>query len=82
MTNEIKNIAVELSLQELDTVAGGLSISLGDVQGYASGAANDFTQKNLSVGQQTYAGPGGSYTGSVTDLQKIASGALQNIIAH
>jgi hypothetical protein len=77
MNNEIN--AVELSNDELDTVAGGLAISLGDIGGFASDASNSFSQKNLAVGQQTFAGPGGSYTGSVTNLQDIFSTAGQAI---
>ncbi|OKH51463.1 hypothetical protein NIES2101_17925 [Calothrix sp. HK-06] len=80
MQNEINN-AVELSFDELDTVAGGLAISLGDIKGFASDASNSFSQKNLGVGQQTFAGPGGSYTGSVTSLQDIFSNAGQAIAA-
>ncbi|MCY6493879.1 CTB family bacteriocin [Leptolyngbya sp. GGD] len=82
MTSEIKtNInAVELSDNELDTVAGGLAIAIGDVQGYAQSAANDFFQKNLTVAQQTFAGPGGSGTASVTNLQAIGSSAGQSIV--
>ena len=78
MTNENKNL-VELSELELDTVAGGLAISFGDVQGFASDASNSFSQKNLTVGQQTFAGPGGSYTASLTNLQNISSSAGQAI---
>ncbi|ARV59871.1 hypothetical protein BZZ01_15655 [Nostocales cyanobacterium HT-58-2] len=78
MSHEIK-IAVELSEQELDTVAGGLSITLGDGQVFASDAKNTFSQKNLVVGQQTFAGPGGSYTVSGTNLQEILSSAGQGI---
>jgi hypothetical protein len=82
MNNEINNInAVELSNDELDTVAGGLAISLGDVQGFASDASNSFSQKNLAVGQQTFAGPGGSYTGSVTNVQELFANAGQAIAA-
>ena len=77
MNNEIN--AVELSDDELDTVSGGLAISLGDIGGFASDASNSFSQKNLAVGQQTFAGPGGSYTGSVTNLQEIFSTAGQAI---
>ncbi len=77
MNNEIN--AVELSNDELDTVAGGLAISLGDIGGFASDASNTFKQTNLTVGQQTFAGPGGSYTGSVTNLQEIFSTAGQAI---
>ena len=80
MSNQIKNtVAIELSSDELDTVAGGLSISLGDGQGYASDASNKFSQKNLAVGQQTFAGPGGSGTASMANLQEISSSAGQGI---
>ncbi|TWH51370.1 CTB family bacteriocin [Dulcicalothrix desertica] len=77
MNNEIN--AVELSFDELDTVSGGLAISLGDIGGFASDASNTFKQKNLTVGQQTFAGSGGSYTASVTNLQEIVSTAGQAI---
>ncbi|MDF5733827.1 MAG: CTB family bacteriocin [Rhizonema sp. PD38] len=80
MINEINNInAVELSELELDTVAGGLAISFGDVQGFASDATNTFSQKNLAVGQQTFAGPNGSGTTSLTNFQAIFSSAGQAI---
>ena len=80
MSKSIKNVvAVELSEQELDNVAGGLSIVLGDVKGYASEAANDFFQKDLVVAQTTTAGPNGSSTGSITSLKEIASSAGLNI---
>ncbi|ARV59872.1 hypothetical protein BZZ01_15645 [Nostocales cyanobacterium HT-58-2] len=78
MSHEIK-IAVELSEQELDTVAGGLSITLGDGQVFASDAKNTFSQKNLIVGQQTFAGPNGSGTVSGVNLQEILSSAGQGI---
>jgi hypothetical protein len=77
MNNEIN--AIELSNDELDTVAGGLAITLGDVGGFASDASNSYSLKQLQVGQQTFAGPGGSYTGSVTNLQEIYSTAGQAI---
>ncbi|MGI2909454.1 CTB family bacteriocin [Tolypothrix sp. VBCCA 56010] len=83
MTNEINNIgAVELSSDELDTVAGGLAISFGDVQGFASDATNTFKQTNLAVGQQTFAGPGGSGTVSFTNAQEIFSSAGQAIAVN
>jgi hypothetical protein len=66
MNNEINN-AIELSLDELDTVAGGAT--------YSSDGFNNFLQKNLVVGQQTFAGPGGSGTTSVTSLQEVAASA-------
>ena len=80
MSNSIKNLSVvELSEQELDEVAGGLAIVLGDVEGYASQAANDFFQKDLVVAQTTTAGPNGSSTGSITRLKEIATSAGLNI---
>ena len=77
MSNQIdvNHTAVELSEQELDTVAGGLSITLGDGQQFASDASNTLYQKNLAVGQQTFAGPGGSGTASMANLQEISSSA-------
>ncbi|WP_292843264.1 CTB family bacteriocin [Nostoc sp. NMS8] len=78
--SDIKNIlAVELSEGELDTLAGGLAITFGDVQGFASDANNTFSQKNLTVGQQTFAGPNGSGTASLTNVQEIFSSAGQAI---
>jgi hypothetical protein len=71
--------ATELSIDELDTVAGGLAITLGDVGGFASDASNSYSLKQLQVGQQTFAGPGGSYTGSVTNIQEIFSSSGQAI---
>jgi hypothetical protein len=83
MSNEMNNInAVELSELELDTVAGGLAISFGDVQGFASDATNTFSQKNLTVGQQTFAGPNGSGTVSLTNVQEIFSSAGQAIAVN
>lgn len=78
--------AVELSTDELDTVAGGFAITLGDVGGFASDASNSYSLKQLQVGQQTFASPNGSYTGSVTNLTNIFSTAafslslLSNIV--
>jgi hypothetical protein len=57
----------------------GLAISLGDIGGFASDASNSFSQKQLVVGQQTFAGPTGSGTASVTNLQEIFSTANQGI---
>jgi hypothetical protein len=80
MNHEIN--AVELSDLELDTVAGGLAISFGDVQGFASDASNTFSQKNLVVGQQTFAGPNGSGTVSMTSISETISTAFQGIAAR
>lgn len=82
MNNELNTNAVEISIDELDTVAGGLAITLGNIGGFASDASNSFSQKNLAVGQQTLAGSGGSATGSITQLQNIFSNAGQAIAAQ
>ncbi|OKH54519.1 hypothetical protein DSM106972_041140 [Dulcicalothrix desertica PCC 7102] len=76
----MSNEAIELSLDELDNVAGGLSLILGDIGGFASSANNSFYQKTLNVAQQTYAGPNGSYTGSLFNFSEVASSAGQNIV--
>ncbi|MBF2064839.1 MAG: CTB family bacteriocin [Calothrix sp. C42_A2020_038] len=81
MSNETNNIyAIELSLDELDNLAGGLSLIIGDVKGFASDANNSFYQKTLTVGQQTFAGPNGSYTASLFKFQETASSAGQSIV--
>ncbi|MCU0548043.1 MAG: CTB family bacteriocin [Leptolyngbya sp. Prado105] len=77
MLNEIK--AIELSDNELDVVSGG-AITIGDVQGYAQTAVNDFFQKNMTVAQQTFAGPNGSGTGSVVNLGITGGFSGQNIV--
>ncbi|MDZ7962699.1 MAG: CTB family bacteriocin, partial [Aulosira sp. DedQUE10] len=61
MSHEIKNIvAVELSEDELDNVAGGFGIILDGGQSLELNTGSSFHQKNLAVGQQTFAGPGGA----------------------
>jgi hypothetical protein len=77
--SEFNTLAIELSEQELDTVAGGLAISIGDAKGYTQSAANDFVQKNMTIGQTTFAGPNGSGTASMFDLNLIGSSAVQSI---
>lgn len=79
MNTELNLTAVELSDAELDTVAGGLAVTIGDAQGYESLAGNNFAQKTLQIAQQTFAGPTGSGTASVFNLQEISSGAFQGI---
>ncbi len=80
MSNDLNNtVAIELSEDELDTVAGGLSISLGDGQGFTSDASNTFSQENLMVGQKTFAGPNGSGTTSMANLESIFNSAEQGL---
>lgn len=69
---------VELSEQDLD-ISGGTGFNLGDVGSFGQKSGNFFSQKNLSVGQATFAGPGGSGTISQVDFQQIDSGAFQDI---
>ncbi|EKE97705.1 CTB family bacteriocin [Tolypothrix sp. PCC 7601] len=78
MSNEIKNIAaIELSEDELDNVAGGFGIVLGDGQNLSLGTGATFQQKILAVGQQTVAGPGGAGTTTLVNAQEIFSNAGQ-----
>ncbi|EKE97709.1 MULTISPECIES: CTB family bacteriocin [unclassified Tolypothrix] len=80
MSNEIKNIAaVELSEDELDNVAGGFGIVLGGGQSLGLVTGSSFEQKNLAVGQQTVAGPGGAGTTTLVNAQDIISSAGQGL---
>jgi hypothetical protein len=60
--------AIELSDEELDEVAGGLSLRLNAVF---------FRQTNVAAAQQTQAGSGYSSTKSVFEMQNIESAGLQ-----
>ncbi|BAY99562.1 hypothetical protein NIES37_35460 [Tolypothrix tenuis PCC 7101] len=80
MSNEIKNIAaVEMSEDELDNVAGGFGIVLGGGQNLGLFTDSSFQQKNLAVGQQTVAGPGGAGTTTLVNAQDIISSAGQGL---
>ena len=80
MSNEINNaVAIELSESELDSVAGGFSITIGPGQKFASDSGNEYSLKNLTVGQQTFAGPNGSGTVLMTNVHEIFSKAGQGI---
>ncbi|MBD2169479.1 hypothetical protein H6G04_34535 [Calothrix membranacea FACHB-236] len=81
MSNEIKNIAaVELSEDELDNVAGGFGIILGDGQSLGLNTGSTFQQKSLTVGQQTFAGPHGAGTTTLVNVEEIISHAGQELI--
>lgn len=71
--------AMELSEDDLDGISGGMSLNFGDVDSFAQKSGNFFSQKNLSIGQATFAGPQGSGTISQVDFQGIDSGAFQDI---
>ncbi|MDZ7958835.1 MAG: CTB family bacteriocin [Aulosira sp. DedQUE10] len=81
MSHEIKNIvAVELSEDELDNVAGGFGgIILGGGQNLDLATNSTFQQKNLTVGQQTIAGPNGAGTTTLVNAQDIFSTAGQGL---
>lgn len=61
--------AIELSEDDLDSVAGGFSIDFG--------SASDFFQRNVTMGQQTFAGPNGAGTTNLLSIEEIASSAQQ-----
>lgn len=77
MTTENQAGAIELSDQELDTVSGGTGLDLGNIDSFMTGSASDFMQRNLSMDQMTFAGPGGAGTLTSMDFQEIASSARQ-----
>ena len=80
MSNEIKNTnAIELSETELDSVAGGFSISIGEGQNLALDTNSSFQQKNIGIGQQTMAGPTGAGTVTMVNAQDIFSNAGQGL---
>jgi hypothetical protein len=82
MNNEITTqaTAIELSEQELDTVAGGLSVNFGDVSKFASGASNSFRKKTSLIEQGTFAGENGSGTFSSVGIEDILSSAGQGMV--
>jgi hypothetical protein len=74
MSNEIKNqMAIELSDSELDTVAGGFSLVLGNGQSLTNDSLSQFQQKTTIVSGGTVAGPGGAGTTFSAGLQDISS---------
>ena len=79
MSNEIKSseikgqFAVELSEDELDTVAGGFSLVLGNGQSLTNDSLSQFQQKTTIVSGGTVAGPGGAGTTFSAGLQDISS---------
>ncbi|QIR39726.1 hypothetical protein HCG51_25460 [Tolypothrix sp. PCC 7910] len=81
MSHEIKKIAaIELSEDELDNVAGGFGgIAIGGGQNLDLFTNSSFQQKNLAVGQQTIAGPGGAGTTTLVNAQEIFSNAGQGL---
>jgi hypothetical protein len=76
-TVEFELSAMELSEAELDTVAGGTSLNMGGLDSLFSGSSSDFMQRNVSMGQMSFAGPGGAFNASTLDISEIASSASQ-----
>ncbi|BAZ03663.1 CTB family bacteriocin [Calothrix sp. NIES-3974] len=79
MSNEIKNSAVELSIDELETVAGGFGIILAPGQALDLDTDANFQQKDLAVAQQTFAGPGGAGNALVVQAREIKSNSGQSL---
>jgi hypothetical protein len=77
MSNEFN--AVELADLELDTVAGGFGISIGDGQNLALDTNSSFSKKVLQVAQATVSGPGGSATQTAVNADSIFTDAGQNL---
>jgi hypothetical protein len=68
----------ELSEQELDNVAGGLSLN--GVHKFASSAGNTFSKKTSMIEQGTFAGEHGSGTFSSVGIQDVFSTADQGML--
>ena len=78
MSNEIKNqMAIELSEDELDTVAGGFSLVLGNGQSLTNDSVSQFQQKTLLVSGGTFSGPGGAGNTFQVAAQEISSSSGQ-----
>jgi hypothetical protein len=78
MSNEIKNqFAVELSEDELDTVAGGFALSIGNGQTLTNDSVSKFSQKDLLVTGGTFAGPNGAGNTFGVATREIYSGSGQ-----
>lgn len=76
MSNEIKNTnAIELSEQELDVVAGGGMSSLDSFGFGLNGSV--FEAISVKSGESTFAGPEGSGSKHVFEINKITSGSLK-----
>ena len=81
MSNEIKNTnAIKLSEDELDTVAGGFAISIGEGQNLAFNTFSNFSQKSTTIVQETFTGFDGSYTGTFIHTYETTSSAGQSLI--
>jgi hypothetical protein len=80
MSNEIKNqFAVELSEDELDTVAGGFGLVLGNGQSLTNDSISEFSQKDLLVTGGTVAGPTGAGNTFGVAAREIYSFSNQNL---
>ncbi|BAZ39320.1 hypothetical protein NIES4101_52720 [Calothrix sp. NIES-4101] len=80
MSNEIQNqFAVELSDSELDTVAGGFSLVIGNGQSLTNDSVSKFSQKDLLVSGGTFAGPGGAGNTFGVAAREIYSFSNQNL---
>lgn len=76
MSYEINpQVAIELSEQELDTVAGGLDLS--NFKGLLSSETTGFKQRNIDAMTETTSGPNGSSTSSVSLISEIDTFADQ-----
>jgi hypothetical protein len=66
---EAPGAMTELSGDELDTIAGGMSLNMG--------SASQFFQREVMMGQQTFAGPNGAGTTNFFASRETASAASQ-----
>ncbi len=70
---------VELTDGDLDAVNGGLNIDLSSIDSLTNSSSSDFFGRKLSFGQGTFAGPSGSGTLSMLNLEEVFSSAQQHL---
>ncbi|MEM7579353.1 MAG: CTB family bacteriocin [Mastigocoleus sp.] len=78
MSNEIKNTAIELSADELDAVAGGLSIPAFDFQNASLSSNANFETNVLQVAQENFSGVGGSGNTLLLNAANVKSNSSQD----
>ncbi|MGD1874864.1 MAG: CTB family bacteriocin [Mastigocoleus sp.] len=80
MSDEMNNMPVELSEDELDDVNGGFGgIALGGGQNLALNAFSNFHQQSVVFNQQTFSGVGGSFTNTFFAAQETYSESSQTL---
>ncbi|MEM7553435.1 MAG: CTB family bacteriocin [Cyanobacteria bacterium P01_A01_bin.84] len=78
MSEEIKNTAIELSADELDEVAGGLSLLPFDSQNAGANSNSNFETSVLQIAQENFSGAGGSGNKFLLNAANVKSSSSQD----